>query len=857
MAFLILFACRAFADPPTPQQGRCILSLETAGAQVAQAGSDALLRCVREATQGKLSEAELTACLSAETPDIARARAKTLAAADACSQTPDFGPLDAHAINQAFTAAFDPKRLFGEALSAALKPLTEDPAAANCQSALARAFGAVARAEIDDYRQCVKKRLARKEVFAASDLEACAGADSEATRKAKQRALAQTSAQCAGTAAHRMLPGACAEAASAEELGACLLAQAHCGACTALNGADGLRKVCHAFEDGAAQYYCGARPRSGQSVARQWDEEILDAIRADTPRPPVHARNLFHLSVAMYDAWAAYDAKAKPYLAAERPTSANPARDRDIAIGFAAYRVLSERYSEKLALNAEASQRRFKARMEALGLDPAYTGTSGEAPAAVGNRIAQAVIAYGLNDGANEAGNYADPDYQPANKALIVKEPDIALTDPDDPSYRLDPNRWQPLALDKIVTQNGIPLADKVQTFIGSRWGAVAPFAMTKNAPEDLYLDPGPPPRLNGEGDAAYREQAVHLIELASQLTSDDSTVIDASPASLGNNSLGANDGSGYSVNPVTGAPYAPQPALRGDFGRVLAEYWADGPTSETPPGHWNAIANAVADAAGFERRFAGAGPLLDPLEWDVKTYLALNGAVHDAAIACWGAKRKYDGARPITMVRYMAKMGQFSDPALPSYHPDGLPLKPGLIELITAESSAPGARHAELTTPEAGGRIGDIAVLAWPGSPEDVKTQVSGVRWVLGKAWLPYQRRTFVTPAFAGYFSGHSTFSRSAAEVLAALAGSPYFPGGLQEFVAFKDRYLIHERGPSQDVRLQWASYFDASDQAGQSRLWGGIHPEADDFAGRRVGHRIGLDAFAKAAAYFKGEAR
>ena len=40
------------------------------------------------------------------------------------------------------------------------------------------------------------------------------------------------------------------------------------------------------------------------------------------------------------------------------------------------------------------------------------------------------------------------------------------------------------------------------------------------------------------------------------------------------------------------------------------------------------------------------------PLEWDVKLYLALNGAVHDAAIAAWGAKRHYDSARPISMIR-------------------------------------------------------------------------------------------------------------------------------------------------------------------------------------------------------------
>ena len=51
-----------------------------------------------------------------------------------------------------------------------------------------------------------------------------------------------------------------------------------------------------------------------QSVARQWNEALLAAIRVDYARPTVHARNLFHTSIAMYDAWAAFDGTATPYL---------------------------------------------------------------------------------------------------------------------------------------------------------------------------------------------------------------------------------------------------------------------------------------------------------------------------------------------------------------------------------------------------------------------------------------------------------------------------------------------------------------------------------------------------------------
>ena len=110
--------------------------------------------------------------------------------------------------------------------------------------------------------------------------------------------------------------------------------------------------------------------------------------------------------------------------------------------------------------------------------------------------------------------------------------------------------------------------------------------------------------------------------------------MIDISPATRGNNTLGTNDGSGRTVNPATGQPYAPQLVPAGDYYRVLAECWADGPDSETPPGHWFTIANYVADHPLFVKRWRGTGPILDDLEWDVRLYFTLGGAMHDAAIA-------------------------------------------------------------------------------------------------------------------------------------------------------------------------------------------------------------------------------
>jgi hypothetical protein len=127
-------------------------------------------------------------------------------------------------------------------------------------------------------------------------------------------------------------------------------------------------------------------------------------------------------------------------------------------------------------------------------------------------------------------------------------------------------------------------------------------------------------------------------------------------------------------------------------------------------------------------------------------------------------------------------------------------------------------------------------------------------VKWIHGDAWGTYQRTNFVTPPFPGYISGHSTFSRSAAELLAGLTGSPYFPGGLGTYVHYT---LGFEQGPSVPMTLQWATYYDAADEAGISRIWGGIHPPIDNLAGRRVGAQVGKGVWALAKKYWDGSVR
>ncbi|MEO6950242.1 MAG: vanadium-dependent haloperoxidase [Polyangia bacterium] len=576
-------------------------------------------------------------------------------------------------------------------------------------------------------------------------------------------------------------------------------------------------------------------PQPERSIARRWDEQILGAIRRDVPRPTVHARNLFHVSAAMWDAWATYDTVADGVFFHERHVGAQV--DREQALSYAAYRLLQHRYTGQVG--GAVSNACFDAFFARLGYDATITTPDGDAPAAIGNRIAATIIAATVDDGANEANNYADETgFVAANPPLFIDLPGTTMTAPDE---------WQPLNLAVAETQNGLLVSSGVQSYVGSNWDRVTPFSLSRPSSDVAYFDTGLTPT------AAQPEMKDWLVDVLSKqawLDASDGVTVDLSPGTLGNDTLGTNDGHGRALNPITGAPYVAQPALRGDFGRVLAEFWADGPSSETPPGHWNVIANQVTDSAGFARRLGGTGASLEPLEWDVKVYLALNGAVHDAAITSWGTKRRTTTARPISLIRYMAGLGQSSDPSLPHYDVNGLPLVSGLIELITPQSCAPGQRHARLAR-----HTGELAIFAWRGEPGDRVHQTAGIGWVRALEWLPYQRRTFVTPAFPGFTSGHSTFSRAAAEVLTTLTGSEYFPGGLGQYIA-KQGSLKFEEGPTADVHLQWATYYDAADQAGQSRLWGGIHLASDDFIGRITGSLAGKAATALAMKFFAGTA-
>ncbi len=188
----------------------------------------------------------------------------------------------------------------------------------------------------------------------------------------------------------------------------------------------------------SAQRYVSAE----QTVARIWDEQLLHAISIDTARPTVHARNLFSLSTAMYDAWAAYDATAEQYAHQEKVTAPDVDAARKEAISHAAYNIILHRFvtgPAGVGPGRAATVVDIRQQMTDLGFNPDFTSTAGNSPAALGNRIAQSVIQRGLTDGSNESNRYANPPgYDPVNQPLTFEQPGTVMN---------DPKRWQALPL--------------------------------------------------------------------------------------------------------------------------------------------------------------------------------------------------------------------------------------------------------------------------------------------------------------------------------------------------------------------------------------------------------------------------
>jgi hypothetical protein len=302
-----------------------------------------------------------------------------------------------------------------------------------------------------------------------------------------------------------------------------------------------------------------AVPVEQSSLAALWSEEVLHAITEEKPAPPIGARFLALVHTAMYDAWAAYDGRAKAVHGPKETPGIRDEAAKRIAISYAAAEAILSHYPNR--------QAQVQAMMVRHGLPAAANGDA----ARVGKASARKVIEAFRKDGSNQEGGFADTTgYQPVNTVTQLN----------------DPARWQPY---EFTLANGQKV---VRSFITPHWGKVKTFAVD-NVPAMRPAAPAP------AASQKYQDQAQEIIGLTANLTEKQ---------------------------------------------KVIAEYWADGPTSVLPPGHWMSFAHFV----GRRDRHT--------VDQDVKMLFLLANAMHDAAICCWDAKVYYDYIRPISAIRHLKK---------------------------------------------------------------------------------------------------------------------------------------------------------------------------------------------------------
>ncbi len=509
-----------------------------------------------------------------------------------------------------------------------------------------------------------------------------------------------------------------------------------------------------------------SQPAAAKSLVTDWNREMLRAIAKNPPAPTATTWRMNLVSTAMYDAWAAYDDVAlstRHGSLLRRPVAEHTDINKAAALSYAAYRALSNVFP-----NQEPD---FREMLLSFGY-PLNDSMDITTPAGIGNMAAQAVIDYRRQDGSNANNGFVQipsaifPElYTPTNAA-----------DPESPKApggaEFNANHWQPLRVPNGTLRDGDgnPIFDNDdpttytdQRFLTPHWGAVRTFAMTSR---NQFLPPAPPqfgsdaPYVDALGnemtnDEAWNQQFDEVLQISANLTDEQ---------------------------------------------KVIAEFWADGPQTWTPPGHWNQLAEglSIRDGHGIDE--------------DIKMYFALNGGLLDAGIAAWNVKRVYDSIRPASAIRH---------------------------------------------------KYFNQEIQAWGGPNQGTQT-------IMGQNWRPYQSLTFVTPAFPEYTSGHSTFSRTGREVLLGITGSDALYDGVTKLGEDFDRdgvedfmgqhiavpgTLLFEDGPAQTVTLRWNTMLEAADEAGLSRLYGGIHIQDGDRRAREMGRQIGQQAFAYAQALWSGE--
>ena len=231
------------------------------------------------------------------------------------------------------------------------------------------------------------------------------------------------------------------------------------------------------------------------------------------------------------------------------------------------------------------------------------------------------------------------------------------------------------------------------------------------------------------------------------------------------------------------------------DEQKLIAEFWEDGEGTSFPPGTWMTFGEFISARDD------------NSLDEDAQMFFALSNAVFDAGIATWESKTYYDYARPVRTIRTLGELG--------------------LIGEYNSE-------------------LGGYAIEAWAGTGEGTQT-------ILASEFMTYQTPgSHPSPPFAEYTSGHSAFSAAGAEILELFTDSDEF-GASVTFESGESRF---ESGitPEESVTLEWSTFDEAADEAGISRIYGGIHFEDGDINSRLLGSEVGQAVWDEAQFYIQG---
>lgn len=252
---------------------------------------------------------------------------------------------------------------------------------------------------------------------------------------------------------------------------------------------------------------------------------------------------------------------------------------------------------------------------------------------------------------------------------------------------------------------------------------------------------------------------------------------------------------SGAQLRPSAPPPEYPSAAYRERAEQILGASAALGDTEKVIAEYWeDGPGTSLPPGHWFEIAHAVSRRDALDLDAEVRLFFTLGNALLDTGIAVWDCKRAIDYVRPITAVRFLFK---------------GQPVR------------------------------------AWAGP-------YRGTATIDGGDWLPYQRSTFVTPAFPEFVSGHSAFSAAGAEILRRFTGSDIFEAS---YTRPAQTSLVEPAvTPATDVTLSWSTFSEAADQAGLSRRYGGIHFEEGDLTGRAMGGEVAALVWGRSQYYISG---